>query len=304
MSTTRKQLKSNGSNIWPITSASAIHYKYNSSDTNRITEPSDNTDYQLDRFLNGLGDIYLTKDEVTHLATNIDKGPGILYNSGTNTTNVSTPTQGDANYFIKCNYNSAGAFSVSFDAGSYLASTTPYALSGSVGGSALKAIDITDGSKGNILYQNAPNDTAFLTNPVSANYILGWDATNGIPSWVQAENNLTQTLATNASVSLMDGVWEPSSSPILLPSSPGMYALYIQQYDGSDTLLGSYAGVFAINGNLGKLDEIPLHWDTNGTTVTDSSRVYAATQEGRLVLSSTNSSATSYKLTIKCKKLI
>jgi hypothetical protein len=52
------------------------------------------------------------------------------------------------------------------------------------------------------------------------------------------------------------------------------------------------------------MDEIPLHWATAETTIADSARIYAVVKEGKLWLSSNNSSATTYNLTIKYKRII
>jgi len=149
----RKQLQWNDStDIWPITDASAVHYTYNPSDATKITNPVSGTSYGLDKFLNGLGDIFMSKDEVTGLAVNISKGVGVLYNSAANTTAVAAPTANGTSNFIKCTYTSAGAFSISFDTTTYLPSTTKYAVSSAVGGDATYAVDVKGGAKGNLLY--------------------------------------------------------------------------------------------------------------------------------------------------------
>ena len=83
MSAIRKQLQwDNSTDIWPITDASAVHYTYDPSDASKITSPTSGTSYGLDNFLNGLLDRVLTTDNIVAAATNVNKGKGILYNSG------------------------------------------------------------------------------------------------------------------------------------------------------------------------------------------------------------------------------
>jgi len=149
----RKQLQwDDSTDIWPITDASAIHYTYNPSDASKITSPISGTSYGLDNYLNGLLDRVLTTDDIIAAATNVNKGKGILYNSGDGITAVALPSAGTTNAFVKCTYTSAGVLSLTFDPNTYLVSTTKYAASSSVGGAATTAVDLTGGVKGNILY--------------------------------------------------------------------------------------------------------------------------------------------------------
>jgi hypothetical protein len=291
----RKQLQwDDTTDMWPITDASAVHYTYNPSDSSKITSPITGTSYGLDNFLNGLLDRFMTKDEVTAIATNISKGAGTLYNSTANTTAVATPSAGTTSAFMKCAYTAAGAFSVSFDTTTYLASTTKYAASASVGGDATRAVSLSNGAKGKIPYQSAAGTTTFL-DVGAAGKVVGWDASNAVPIWVDAEN-YTTTSSTAAAYSLRSGEW---TNTITLPTQVGTYALYIE-----DAQSGSYAGVFAIKGTTGKIDEISLHWNSLATTTNDNLRLYAATKETKLVLSAANATATSHTVTIKYKKLI
>lgn len=295
--TVRKQLRwDDNTDIWPITDASAVHYTYNPSQGTRIISPSSGTSYGLDQFLNGLGDRFMSKDEVVGIATNMNKSAGVLFNSAANTTAVAAPSAGTSNAFVKCSYTSAGVLSLAFDTTTYLPSTTKYALSGSVGGNAKLADAVAGGAKGKILYQSAVGTTAFLGTG-SAGQVVGWDATNAIPTWVSAENYTTTTIAA-ANYSLSSGSWTTVSTA--LPTTSGTYALYID--DGTN---GSYAGIFAIEGGAKeKLEEIPLHWATAATTTADSKRVYAAISSGKLQLASTDATATTYNLTIKYKRII
>lgn len=292
----RKQLKwDDSTDIWPITDASAVHYTYNPSDASKIISPTSGTSYGLDNFLNGLLDRVLTTDDIIAAATNVNKGKGILYNSGDGITAVALPSAGTTNAFVKCTYTSAGALSLAFDTNTYLVSTTKYAASSSVGGAATTAVDLTGGAKGNILYQNAANDTAFLANG-SSGQVLKCNG-NAAPSWMTIENYTTGTIAA-ANYNLSNAEWTAVSTA--LPTQTGTYALYID-----DSTNGSYAGIFAIEGGAKeKLDEIPLHWATATTTTADSARIYAAVKEGKLQLSSNNSSATTHNLTIKYKRII
>ena len=294
MSTLRKQLKQNGSEIWPITSATAVHFKYNSGDTNRITQPENNTDYQLDKFLNGLGDIFMSKNAVIEIATNVSKGPGILYNSAENTTAVGKPESGTNGAFVKCSYSS-GTVSLSFDTSTYLTTSTKYAASASTGGDATKATNVAGGAKGKILYQSGAGTTAFL-NTGSAGNVLGWDGTNGVPTWISIEN-YTTTTSSATQYSLRSTEW---TNTITLPTDKGTYALFID-----DTQSGTYAGVFSIQGNVsGKLEEIPLHWNSLATTTADTLRIYAGTKEKKLVLSAANTTAVNHSVIIKYKRII
>ena len=291
----RKQLQWNEStDIWPITDASAVHYTYNPSDATKITNPVSGTSYGLDKFLNGLGDIFMSKDEVTGLAVNISKGVGVLYNSAANTTAVAAPAVNGTSNFVKCTYTSAGAFSISFDTTTYLPSTTAYA-EGDSNKYAKKALDIVGGAKGNLLYQNAANDTAFLANGSSGQF-LGWGS-SGIPVWTTVENYTTTPIA-SATYGLSKSTWTPV--PTISFTQTGTYALYID-----DSTNGSYAGIFAVEGGAKeKLEEIPLHWATTATTTADTKRIYAAINQGKLQLASTDASATNYTLTIKYKRII
>lgn len=292
----RKQLQwDESTDMWPITDASAVHYTYNPSQETRITSPSSGTSYGLDQFLNGLGDRFMTKDEVVGIATNMNKSAGILYNSATNTTAAAAPSTGTSGAFVKCTYTSAGVLSLTFDTTTYLPSTTPYALGESVGGNAKKATAVAGGSTGNILYQSAAGTTAFVTNGTSGQ-MLKCNGTSA-PSWVTVEN-YTTTSITAANYSLSSGSWTTVSTA--LPTQTGTYALYID--DGTN---GSYAGIFAIEGGAKeKLEEIPLHWATAATNTADSKRIYAAISSGKLQLASTDASATTYNLTIKYKRII
>ena len=120
---------------------------------------------------------------------------------------------------------------------------------------------------------------------------------SGAPSWITVENYTTSTIV-SANYSLSKDSWTAVSTA--LPTTSGTYALYID-----DSTNGSYAGIFAIEGGAKeKLDEIPLHWATAATTTADSKRVYAAIKEGKLQLASNDSSATTYTLTIKYKRII
>jgi len=94
----------------------------------------------------------LTTDDIIGAATNVNKGKGILYNTGNSITSVALPSAGVSNTFVKCTYTSAGAISLDFDTTTYLPTTTKYAISSSVGGSATTAVDLAGGAKGNILY--------------------------------------------------------------------------------------------------------------------------------------------------------
>lgn len=292
----RKQLQwDDSTDIWPITDASAVHYTYNPSDASKITSPTSGTSYELDNFLNGLLDRVLTTNDIIAAANNINKGKGILYNSGDSTTAVALPSAGTTNAFVKCTYTSAGAISLAFDTTTYLPTTTKYAASSSVGGSATTAVDLAGGALGNILYQNAANDTAFLANG-SSGQVLKCNG-NAAPSWMTIENYTTSTIA-SANYSLSKDSWTAVSTA--LPTTSGTYALYID-----DSTNGSYAGIFAIEGGAKeKLEEIPLHWATAATTTADSKRIYAAIKEGKLQLASNDSSATTYTLTIKYKRII
>jgi hypothetical protein len=147
----------------------------------------------------------MTKDEVVGIATNINKGTGVLFNSAASTTAVAAPSAGTSNAFVKCTYTSAGVLSLAFDTTTYLPSTTKYALSSSVGGNAKLADAVAGGAKGKILYQSAAGTTAFLGTG-SAGQVVGWDATNAIPTWVSAENYTTNTIAA-ANYSLSSGAW-------------------------------------------------------------------------------------------------
>lgn len=289
----RKQLKwDDTTDIWPITDASAVHYTYNPLDTSKITSPVSGNSYGLDNYLNGLLDRFMTKDQIAALATNINKGTGLLYNSGASTTAVAAPTAGTSNAFAKVTYTSAGAFTIAFDTTTYLPTTTKYALSSSVGGSAITAVDLAGGVKGNILYQNAANDTAFLANGTSGQ-VLKCNG-NAAPSWMTIENYTTTTIAA-ANYTLTADSWQDGCT---LPTQTGTYAIYID-----DSNNGSYAGIFAIEGGAKeKLEEIPLHWATAATTTEDANRIYAAVQGGKIKLSS-NTSGT-YNLTIKYKRII
>lgn len=293
----RKQLRwDDNTDIWPITDASAVHYTYSPSDSTRITSPVSGNSYGLDKFLNGLGDRFMSKDEVVGIATNMNKSAGVLFNSAANTTTVAAPSAGTSNAFVKCSYTSAGVLSLAFDATTYLPSTTKYALSGSVGGNALLANAVAGGAKGQILYQSAQGTTTFLGTG-SAGKVVGWNASSAIPAWVDAENYTTVSIAA-ANYSLSNGAWTTVSTA--LPTTSGTYALYID-----DSTNGSYAGIFAIEGGAKeKLEEIPLHWATAATTTADSKRVYAAVSSGKLQLASTDATATTYNLTIKYKRII
>ena len=120
---------------------------------------------------------------------------------------------------------------------------------------------------------------------------------SGAPSWVDTENYVTTTVSSN-SYNLQVNSWTNVDS--VAPATSGTYALYID-----DSTNGSYAGVFAIEGGAKeKLEEIPLHWATAATTTEDSKRIYAAIKDGKLHLASNDSSATSYTLTIKYKRII
>lgn len=71
------------------------------------------------------------------------------------------------------------------------------------------------------------------------------------------------------------------------------------------TTAAVFTGVFSVyhgssaTGN--DLDEIPLHMCASATNKV---RIYAATQNGKLLVSSQDASATSHTLTIKYKKIL
>lgn len=295
MSIIRKQLQwDDNTDIWPITDASAIHYTYNPSDASKILSPSSGTSYGLDHFLNGLTERFLTTDQIVGAATNVNKRKGILYNTSPSITDAALPTAGVSNTFVKCTYTSAGVLSLDFDTNTYLPTSTLYAASTSVGGNATRANNLANGVLGNIPYQSAANTTAFLANGTSGQVLK----CNGsaAPSWMTIENYVTTTV-TSATYTLSNSAW---TQAVTLPTESGTYALYID-----DSTNGSYAGVFAIEGGASeKLDEIPLHWATAETTTADSNRIYAAVNEGKLKLSSNDSSDTIYTLTIKYKRII
>ena len=448
MSAIRKQLQwDDSTDMWPITDASAVHYTYNPSDDSKITSPTSGTSYGLDNFLNGLLDRVLTTNDIIASATNVNKGKGILYNSGDGITAVALPSAAATNAFVRCTYTSAGALSLAF-------TTTNYAGSSSDGGAANAAVKLNGGGAGQIVYQSGANATAFLAAG-SAGDILTYDGTNNKPAWTSThkvtqtattgsaayeilfsgtadnttraeEARKTSTLTYNPSTKALStggivngltlsaqttgfkisggttsktltvgadytlaaacakGVFDKSSATAVgssgtnlvteravyyalptingahdytssttlfaptsagtsgqilvsngngapewattenyttttiaaanyslsnaewtaltnaLPTTSGTYALYID-----DSTNGSYAGIFAIEGGAKeKIDEIPLHWATAATTTADSTRIYAAVKEGKLQLSSNNSSATTYNLTIKYKRII
>lgn len=299
----RKQLKWDDQvDIWPITDACAVHYTYNPTDSSRITAPVNNTSYGLDKFLNGLGDIFMSRNEVTGLATNINKGVGLLYNSAANTTAVAAPAAGTSNAFAKINYTSAGVFTITFDTTTYLPSSTHYAGSASTGGpatSALTTTNISGGAAGKLVYQSAAGTTAFLDTGTNGQ-ILKWN--NG-PTWGSLEDYNTVTGVTSQNYTLKSSTWTQS---IQLPSTAGVYALFIQDIGDRNTLAyGSYAGMFVVGTtSVNKREEIPLHWSSIAATTDDVNRVYAATESGYLKLSSGNESDTSHVLTIKYKRII
>jgi hypothetical protein len=138
----RKQLQwDDNTDIWPITDASAVHYTYDPSDTDKINSPASGTSYGLDHFLNGLVNRVLTVDDVIAAATNVNKGKGILYNSGDRITAVALPSAGTTSAFVRCTYTSAGALSLAF-------TTTNYAGSSSDGGAANAAVKLNGGGAG------------------------------------------------------------------------------------------------------------------------------------------------------------
>ena len=190
MSAIRKQLQwDDSTDMWPITDASAVHYTYNPSDASKITSPTSGTSYGLDNFLNGLLDRVLTTDQIVASATNINKGKGILYNSGDGITAVALPSADTTNAFVRCTYTSAGALSLAF-------TTTNYAGSSSDGGAANAAVKLNGGGAGQIVYQSGANTTTFLAAG-SAGDILTYDGTNNKPAWTST-HKVTQTATTGS----------------------------------------------------------------------------------------------------------
>jgi len=83
----------------------------------------------------------LTTDDIIGAATNVNKGKGILYNTGDSITNVALPNAGISNAFVRCTYTTAGALSLAF-------TTTTYAGSSSDGGAASAAVKLNGGGAG------------------------------------------------------------------------------------------------------------------------------------------------------------
>lgn len=186
----RKQLQwDDNTDIWPITDASAVHYIYDPSDADKINSPASGTSYGLDHFLNGLVNRILTVDDVIAAATNVNKGKGVLYNSGDRITAVALPTAGTTSAFVRCTYTSEGVLSLAF-------TTTNYAGSSSDGGAANAAVKLNGGGAGQLVYQSGANVTAFLAAG-SAGDILTYDGTNNKPAWTST-HKVTQTATTGS----------------------------------------------------------------------------------------------------------
>lgn len=192
MSAIRKQLQWDDTiDVWPITDTSAVHYKYNPSDSSKILSPVQGTSYGLDHFLNGLVNRMLTTDDIIGAATNVNKGKGILYNTGDSITNVALPDAGVSNAFVRCTYTTAGALSLAF-------TTTTYAGSSSDGGAASAAVKLNGGGAGQIVYQSGTNVTAFLAAGTDGQ-ALTYDATNNKPKWTSITSNISTALFVGAS---------------------------------------------------------------------------------------------------------
>ena len=193
MSAIRKQLRWDDTiDIWPITDTSAIHYEYNPSDSSKILSPVQGTSYGLDHFLNGLVNRMLTTDDIVAAAINVNKGKGILYNTGSSITDVALPGPGTSNAFVRCTYTAAGVLSLAF-------TTTNYAGSSSGdGGAANSANTVNGGGAGQIVYQSGTNVTAFLL-PGTDGQALTYDATNNKPKWTSITSNISTALFVGAS---------------------------------------------------------------------------------------------------------
>ena len=162
------------------------------------------------------------------------------------------------------------------------------------------------GKFGDIITKTTSTAISTATGTASATN-NNYNSDTYIPTNKAVYNFVTSTLGVTTTIvkssitkSLNSSTWTETGYT-LWGEEQGSYMLQI-----TDTTTGAiFTGVFSIyhgssaTGN--DLDEIPLHMCASATNKV---RIYAATQNGKLLVSSQDTSATNHTLTIKYKKLI
>lgn len=152
-------------------------------------------------------------------------------------------------------------------------------------------------------YATAISTASGTTSATVNNY----NSDSYVPTNKAVYNYVTSTLGVAATVektsitkSLNSSTWTETGYT-LYGESQGSYMLQITDTTTAAVFTGVFSVYHGSSATGNDLDEIPLHMCASATNKV---RIYAATQNGKLLVSSQDTSATNHTLTIKYKKII
>lgn len=252
---------------------------------------------------------FVDSDNSTAAAESIYTDAGITYNPSTNlltvekltasgvvnlsgTTTIDSLTAGDL--LVTGNTSLSGNVSMgTVTAGTWNGSVIDVAHGGTGCSTLTSGSALIGNGTGAVTFKEI--DTVVTVN--SSNLITSGAVATYVTSTLGISSTITKTAITK---SLNSSTWTETGYT-LYGEEQGSYMLQITD----TTTAAVFTGVFSVYNSSSAtgndLDEIPLHMCASATNKV---RIYAATQNGKLLVSSQDASATDHVLTIKYKKIL